>query len=94
MDQFDKLKTKALNLGATEFGIGKGIKRYYVIYEGKKISFGSSTGKTYIDHNDDKKRKAWLARHSMIFNEDADRVIDLDTSGSYWSKRLLWDKLF
>jgi hypothetical protein len=93
MDQYDKLRTKALNLGADEFGIAKGKKRYYVIYEGKKISFGSSEGKTYIDHNDDKKRKAWIARHSMIFNKDADRVIDLDTSPSYGSKRLLWDRL-
>jgi hypothetical protein len=94
MNQFDKLRNKSLNMGADEFGIGRGLKRYYVIYDGKKISFGSSMGKTYIDHNDDRKRKAWLARHSMIFNKHADRVIDLDTSPSYWSKRLLWDRLF
>jgi hypothetical protein len=95
MDNFDKLKTKALNLGATSFGLSsKKNKKYVVVYEGKKIDFGSSNGKTYIDHNDDKKRKAWIARHSMIFNKDVDRVIDLDTSPSYWSKRLLWDKLY
>ena len=42
---------KALELGATDFDISeKKDKRFYVVYNGKKIHFGSKTGKTFIDH--------------------------------------------
>ena len=52
------LKTKALKLGATEFGISKvKNKRFYVIYNGKKINFGLKNGSTFIDHKDKKKRR-------------------------------------
>lgn len=92
---FNKLNIKARNLNASDFGLSdRKNKKYFVIYDDKKINFGSPTGSTYIQHHDDKKRKAWIARHSMIFNKEADRVIDLPESPSYWSKRLLWDKLY
>lgn len=31
----------------------------------KTVRFGSSEGKSFIDHKDEKKKKAWLARHSV-----------------------------
>ncbi len=87
----DKLKQKALSLGATEFGQSnmKG-KRFYVRYMGKKIHFGAKGGQTFLDHRDEKKRKAWLARHSKIRDKQGRKVINLKTSASYWSKNILW----
>ena len=85
------LKQKALKLGATDLGESKvKYKRYYVIYNGKKINFGSRTGETYLEHKDDKKRDAWYARHSKIKNKSGEYVINDKTSSSFWSAKILW----
>jgi hypothetical protein len=85
------LRNKALSLGATFFDISdRKNKRYYVIYEDKKIHFGSKDGTTFIDHKDEKKRTAWKARHSKILNKDGVKVITLKTSPSYWANVILW----
>lgn len=41
-------------------------KRFVAIFDnGKKIHFGLDGGATYIDHSDKKKRKNYIARHSV-----------------------------
>ena len=63
-------------------------KRYSVVSpEGKRTNFGSDVGQTFIDHKDEKKKKAWIARHSKAGEnwEYSGR----DTAG-FWSKHLLW----
>lgn len=85
------LNKKAISLGATDFGRSKTVnKRFYVVYNGKTINFGSKFGKTFIDHEDSYKRSAWYARHSKILNKKGQNVINLKTSPSYWSANLLW----
>ena len=85
------ISNKAYSLGASEIGFSKVKgKRLYVIYDNKKINFGSDVGSTFIDHNDDKKRKAWRARHSKIKNKEGQFVYKLKTSPSFWSYNLLW----
>ena len=85
------LKKIALKLGATDFGESKiKNKRFYVIYNGKKINFGSKTGETYLEHKDDKKRVAWYARHSKIKNKSGGNVINDKNSPSFWSAKILW----
>ena len=87
----DKLKQKALSLGATSFARSDvKNKRYYVIYKKKKINFGLQGGSTFIDHKDEKKRKAWRARHSKIRNKEGQLVHKLKTSPDYWSWNILW----
>jgi hypothetical protein len=83
--------SQAISLGATEFGNSKAKnKRYYVIYKGKKINFGLKGGSTFIDHKDEKKRKAWLARHRMVKLKSG-KFAHLDKrQPSYWAKTLLW----
>lgn len=85
------LKQKAINLGASDFGESrvKG-KRYFVVYQGKRINFGSDSGSTFIDHRDEKKRDAWYSRHSKIKNKAGNLVINDKTSPSYWSAKILW----
>lgn len=87
----NSLRDKALNLGATEFGKSsvKG-KRYYVVYQGKRINFGSKTGSTFIDHGDARIKKAWYARHSKIKDKNGNLAINDKRSASWWSARLLW----
>ena len=42
----------------------KPTKRFFVIYKGKKIDFGSDSRETFFDISDKQKRKNWYARHS------------------------------
>ena len=87
----DRLRAKATALGATEFGVSKvKNKRFYVVYGGRKINFGLKNGSTFIDHHDEKKRKAWVARHSKIKKKDGSYAYKDKTSPSYWSRAILW----
>jgi hypothetical protein len=87
----DVLYNKAKRLRASDFGKSKKKnKRFYVIYDGKIINFGSSVGKTYYDHKDKIKRKAWYARHSKIKDKNNKLVINNPYSPSYWSAKILW----
>lgn len=67
-------------------------KRYQAtFYDGEKkiktVSFGLRGGSTYIDHRDDMKKSAYLARHSKN-NEDWNNYM---SPGSL-SRWLLWAK--
>jgi hypothetical protein len=87
----EAVRSKALSYGATEFGKSKVKgKRFYVIYDGKRINFGSDVGSSFIDHHDEKKRKAWYARHSKIKNKLGEYVINLKSSPDWWSAKILW----
>jgi len=87
----EELKKKAIRLGATDFGKSKvANKRFYVIYNDKKINFGLKGGKTFIDHGDENIKRAWKARHSKIQNNEGQFVIYLKTSADYWSSNILW----
>jgi len=82
----DELKEQAIKLGATEFGKSKRKdKKYYVVYEGKKINFGSATGQTFLDHKDEKKKENWKKRHSKIVDKDGDVFTNLATANAYVS---------
>jgi len=89
----EKLKQSATELGAEDFGESnvKG-KRYYVVYQGRRLNFGSKTGSTFIDHGDEQLRDLWYKRHSKIKNKHGDYVVNLKTSGDWWAARLLWPK--
>ena len=88
----EELKEKALKLeGVSDFGLSKRKgKKYFVIYEDKIINFGSATGKTYLDHKDEKKRENWKKRHSQIKNKDGIPFYTIKTSPAYYSWHLLW----
>jgi hypothetical protein len=88
---FKTLYLKALSLGADEFGYSRlKSKRFYVIYEGKTINFGGRDAETFLEHKDENKRKAWVARHSKILNKHGIKVMGLKTSPSWWALKLLW----
>ena len=89
-----RLKEKAISLGASDFGISKVKgKRFFVVYNNKKINFGSDFGQTYFDHGNKQTKKAWYARHARIKDKEGRQVIKLKTSPSYWSAHLLWGPL-
>jgi hypothetical protein len=62
-------------------------KRYMIIMSDKMTHhFGSDVGSTFIDHKDEKKKKAWFARHRL------DKNFYNKHSGIYHSRKLLWDE--
>ena len=70
-------------------------KRFRIkIMEGdvkKHYDFGLCGGETYIDHEDKKKRTAYLARH--LANKKENQLINnLIPSPALFSARLLWGK--
>ena len=87
----ERLKKKALSLGATEFGVSKcKNKRFYVIFNRKKINFGSTTNNTFIDHGDVQKRAGWRARHSKIKIKDGRYAYQVKEQSLYWAYKILW----
>ena len=46
--------------------------------------FASDVGKTFIDHQDEKKKAAWQSRHKVNKNYNSKH------SGIYHSRKLLW----
>lgn len=87
----DHLRAKALKLGATEFGQSnaKG-KKYYVIYQDKKINFGAKGMSDYTIHKDLERRRRYRARHSKIKLKDGRYAYKVKTSASFWSWNLIW----
>lgn len=72
----------------TEIGYSKvKHKKYYVIYDNKKINFGSSSNKDFLIYGDNelgrKRRKLYRERHK---NDN----IDDPYSPGYWSWYVLW----
>ena len=67
-------------------------KRYKAVFtndDGKKIltkHFGYKGGSTYIDHKDDVKKDAWVARHSVRGNFEDYK------SASALARWILWNK--
>ena len=54
--------------------------------ERKRTHFGFKGGSTYIDHNDEKKKDAYIARHKVNENWN-----DPTTAGSL-ARYILWNK--
>jgi len=85
------LRKKALQLGATEFGPSKAKgKKYYVIYDGRRINFGAAGMSDYTIHKDEDRRRRYRARHGTIRLKDGRLAYKVKTSPAYWSWNLLW----
>jgi hypothetical protein len=82
----------AKQLGASAFGDSKvKDKRFYVVYQGKRINFGSTSKNTFYDNHNKSVQSAWKARHTKIKNKEGQSVYTVKTSPSYWSYNLLWN---
>ena len=63
-------------------------KRYVVVMEGMQHHFGSSQYQNYTDHNDDKRKESYLARHKARENWTKSGI----HSAGFWSRWLLWNQ--
>ena len=60
-------------------------KRFMAKFEKKTVHFGQKGGSTFVDHKDEKKKNAWMARHRV--REDWG---DYDTAGALSKHCLLY----
>ena len=63
-------------------------KKFDVVVDNKKISFGAVGYSDYTIHKDPERKERYIARHKK--NEDWNKS-GIKTAG-YWSKHLLWNK--
>ena len=87
MRSMDERRSVALRHGATDFGLSdKENKLYYVVYNGRRICFGSKRF-DYNGHN----RLAWIARNSRFKNARYERIANTDkTKPCYWVNIICW----
>lgn len=87
----NKLRQRALRMGATEFGASNVIgKKYYVIYNNKRINFGARGMSDYTIHKDPARRARYRARHKVIKLKDGRFAYRVKSQPAYWSYYLLW----
>ena len=87
-----ELRAKALSKGASDFGVSRAKgKKYYVIYNGKRLNFGAKGYEHFTGgHKDEKRRKAYLARHKAIKTKDGKPAYLNKNKSSYWALNILW----
>lgn len=56
----------------------------------RTVHFGDINSQTYIETQDEKKRRAYVARHSKILLKDGTRAIDKRYSPAWFAIRTLW----
>jgi hypothetical protein len=82
---------EAFEHGATDFGLStRNNKRFYVIYNDKKIHFGDPGAYTFYDGASHVKRKSYRARHSKILLNNGKPAYKNKNQPAYWSWNLLW----
>jgi len=69
-------------------------KRFSISWLGKTVNFGvwpySGEG-TYLDHGDEKIKKAWQARHSKIKLKDGRLAYKVPGQPEFFSWHILWN---
>ena len=63
-------------------------KKFDVLVDGKKISFGAAGASDFTIHKDPARKERYISRH--VKREDWEKS-GVKTAG-YWSKHLLWNK--
>ena len=78
----------AFEHGASEFGLSdKPNKLYYVVYNGRRIHFGSKT----FDYNGPR-YVGWMRRNSRFKNTGGEWIRNCDkTKPCYWVNYICWD---
>jgi hypothetical protein len=92
---YKALERESINRGATKFGVStKGNSKYFVIYKGKTIHFGSRFNFDSTWESDEVQRerkiKQYKARHGKILLKDGRPAYKVKGTPAYFSWHLLW----
>jgi len=89
--EYKRIERNARFRGATQFGLSNRLhKKYFVVYDGKKIHFGDKRFQDFTIHGDKRRRDNYRSRHKGV-KLLSGRPAYLDKSQpSYYSYWLLW----
>lgn len=91
MNKFNKVKNLAFEYGAEDFGVSNlKNKKYYVIYNNKKIHFGHPDYEDWHDHQDKERRERYLKRASKIKDKNGNYTYKNKSKPNFWAYHLLW----
>jgi len=89
--EYKRLETNARFRGATNFGLSDRLnKKYFVVYDGKKIHFGSRSYKDFTIHGDKRRRDNYRTRHKSIKLISGKPAYLDKRQPAYWSYWILW----
>jgi hypothetical protein len=91
MASYEAMKKQALQLGATDLlPSWRENKKIAVLYNGRWVHAGDSRYEDFTTHRDEKRRQAYLKRHSSILLADGRPAHTVMESPAFWSWHLLW----
>ena len=89
--EYKRLETNSRFRGATNFGLSDRLnKKYFVVYDGKKIHFGSRSYKDFTIHGDKRRRDNYRTRHKSIKLISGKPAYLDKRQPAYWSYWILW----
>ena len=65
-------------------------KKIRVVINGKSVDFGAQGSVTFLEGSTEKKKNAYIARHSKKLLKDGRRAIDVMYSPAWFSMHVLW----
>ena len=91
-DKFQKLKLKALSLGAKDLKYFPKMNKKYLVTlpNGNKVHFGDSRYEDFLTHKDDERRMNYRKRASRIKDKYGRLTYLNPRSPNFWSYNLLW----
>ena len=66
-------------------------KKYMVLYKNRWIHFGAKGMSDFTIHNDEKRRKSYLARASGIRDGRGKLTYNDKNKANFWAIKILWD---
>jgi hypothetical protein len=82
-------RAKELGLPMPHSSQRKG-KKLFIVYNGRKIHFGSRSNSDYLIHNDDEQRERFHTRATKIRSKDGSFAYQNMNSPLYYSVNILW----
>jgi len=89
--EYKRIQKVAFEHGATEFGLSnRKHKKYYVLYNRKKIHYGSRLYQDYTIHKDEQRRINYKKRHRGITLRTGEPAYLNKNQPAYWSYWTIW----
>ena len=88
---FEKLRRKAIRLGATDFRKStRAGKKWMIKYNNKWIHFGARGMSDYTIHKDPDRRARYLKRATAIRDGQGKLTHNNKTKSNFWAINILW----
>jgi hypothetical protein len=89
--EYKRLERNARFRGATNFGLSNRLnKKYFVVYDGKKIHFGDVRFEDFSIHGDKRRRDNYRNRHKGVKLISGKPAYQDKRQPAYWAYWIIW----